>query len=61
MPIFLLWDLCTAYVIYELLLLQNAETVARRRSTKQVFLRFLQNLLENICAGNSFTINLQLY
>ena len=35
------------------------DTVARRCSVKQVFLKILQNLQENTCARISFLIRLQ--
>ena len=45
---------------FELLLLQNAEAVAWKRTRKQMFLKIVQNSQENICARISFSIKLQL-
>ena len=47
------------YTYFELLLLQNAEAVAWRCSTKSVFLKFLQNSQENIRTRISFSIKFQ--
>ena len=44
---------------FGLLLLQNAESVARRCSTKQVFLKLLQNSQENTCVGVSLLVKFQ--
>ena len=46
-------------MLIDLLLCRMTEAVSERSSTKQVFLRFSQNSLENTCIGIPLSIKLQ--